>query len=148
MQIVPEHQHEPDLYALLLRAWRHLNDPAKPASEALLALFELRALQVSGFLPELADLPGLPPEAIPTLESWLGGRWEPLEAKLVRSVQDVDLGLIYGIGFPPFKGGLLHWADTLGAKQILELLKPLDELGERYQPTQLLEEMAAEEKKF
>ena len=38
-----------------------------------------------------------------------------LEEKLVRDVRDVDLGLIFGIGFPPFRGGLLNWADTLGA---------------------------------
>ena len=40
-----------------------------------------------------------------------------LEDKIVRDVRDVDLGLIFGIGFPPFKGGLLFWADTLGAGQ-------------------------------
>ena len=30
-----------------------------------------------------------------------------LEAKVVRDPRDVDLGLIFGVGFPPFKGGLL-----------------------------------------
>jgi hypothetical protein len=38
-----------------------------------------------------------------------------LEDGLVRDVRDVDLALIFGIGFPPFRGGLLFWADTLGA---------------------------------
>ena len=38
-----------------------------------------------------------------------------LAEKKVRDARDVDLGLIYGIGFPPFKGGLLFWADTIGA---------------------------------
>ena len=55
-----------------------------------------------------------------------------LEDKIVRDVRDVDLGLIYGLGFPPFKGGLLFWADTLGAAKILEMLKPLEALGERW----------------
>ena len=71
-----------------------------------------------------------------------------LDADLVRSVQDVDLGLIYGIGFPPFKGGLLFWADTLGAAAIIEMLKPWEHLGERYQPTPLLRHMAEEGAKF
>ena len=38
-------------------------------------------------------------------------------------MRDVDLGLIFGIGFPPFKGGLFFWADTLGAAPIVEKLE-------------------------
>ena len=44
-------------------------------------------------------------------------------------LRDVDLGLIFGIGFPPFKGGLLFWADTIGAAKIVEMLKPFEALG-------------------
>ena len=65
-----------------------------------------------------------------------------LEEKIVRDPRDVDLGLIFGIGFPPFKGGLLFWADTLGAKQIVEMLKPLEPLGERTKPTPMLLDLA------
>ena len=71
-----------------------------------------------------------------------------LEDKIVRDVRDVDLGLIFGLGFPPFKGGLLFWADTLGAAKILEMLKPLESLGQRWKPTPMLVEMAANGKKF
>jgi 3-hydroxyacyl-CoA dehydrogenase/enoyl-CoA hydratase/3-hydroxybutyryl-CoA epimerase/3-hydroxyacyl-CoA dehydrogenase/enoyl-CoA hydratase/3-hydroxybutyryl-CoA epimerase/enoyl-CoA isomerase len=71
-----------------------------------------------------------------------------LEAKVVRDVRDVDLGLIFGVGFPPYKGGLLFWADTLGAAKIVELLKPLEGLGERAKPTPMLLEMAKTGKKF
>ena len=71
-----------------------------------------------------------------------------LEEGLVRNVRDVDLGLIFGLGFPPFKGGLLFWADTLGAATIIEKLKPWAELGERFEPTPLLEQMAQDGKKF
>jgi 3-hydroxyacyl-CoA dehydrogenase/enoyl-CoA hydratase/3-hydroxybutyryl-CoA epimerase/3-hydroxyacyl-CoA dehydrogenase/enoyl-CoA hydratase/3-hydroxybutyryl-CoA epimerase/enoyl-CoA isomerase len=71
-----------------------------------------------------------------------------LEAKVVRNVRDVDLGLIFGVGFPPFKGGLLFWADTLGAAKIIELLKPLESLGARAQPTPMIEELAKSGKKF
>ena len=71
-----------------------------------------------------------------------------LEDKIVRDVRDVDLGLIFGLGFPPFKGGLLHWADTLGAAKIIEMLKPFADLGERMRPTPLLKTMANENKKF
>jgi 3-hydroxyacyl-CoA dehydrogenase/enoyl-CoA hydratase/3-hydroxybutyryl-CoA epimerase/3-hydroxyacyl-CoA dehydrogenase/enoyl-CoA hydratase/3-hydroxybutyryl-CoA epimerase/enoyl-CoA isomerase len=71
-----------------------------------------------------------------------------LQEKIVRDVRDVDLGLIFGIGFPPFRGGLLFWADTLGAAKIVEMLKPLAPLGERFQPTPMLQEMAAKGGKF
>ncbi len=71
-----------------------------------------------------------------------------LEERIVRNVRDIDLGLIFGLGFPPFKGGLLFWADTLGAAKILELLKPFEHLGARMKPTALLEKMAADGLKF
>jgi len=71
-----------------------------------------------------------------------------LADKIVRDVRDVDLGLIFGLGFPPFKGGLLFWADSLGAKMILEMLGPLEGQGDRWKPTPMLEEMARTGKKF
>jgi 3-hydroxyacyl-CoA dehydrogenase/enoyl-CoA hydratase/3-hydroxybutyryl-CoA epimerase/3-hydroxyacyl-CoA dehydrogenase/enoyl-CoA hydratase/3-hydroxybutyryl-CoA epimerase/enoyl-CoA isomerase len=71
-----------------------------------------------------------------------------LEEKIVRDVRDVDLGLIFGLGFPPFKGGLLYWADTIGAAKLLEMIKPLEPLGARFQPTPLLKEMADKGQKF
>ena len=45
-----------------------------------------------------------------------------LEEGIVREPADVDMGLILGIGFPPFRGGILRWADTEGAGKILERL--------------------------
>ena len=71
-----------------------------------------------------------------------------IEEGIVRDVRDVDLGLIFGIGFPPFKGGLLFWADTIPGDQLLETLKPFEQLGKRYQPTDLLKEMVADGRKF
>ncbi|MFV2066643.1 MAG: 3-hydroxyacyl-CoA dehydrogenase NAD-binding domain-containing protein [Pirellulales bacterium] len=71
-----------------------------------------------------------------------------LEDQLVRDVRDVDLGLIYGIGFPPFRGGLLFWADMLGAAKIIERLKPYESLGKRYHPSDMLLEMAREGRTF
>jgi 3-hydroxyacyl-CoA dehydrogenase/enoyl-CoA hydratase/carnithine racemase len=67
---------------------------------------------------------------------------------LVRDVRDVDLGMIFGLGFPPFRGGLLWWADQVGAKQLVEWLQPFEHLGERAQPTPLLAEMAEKGERF
>jgi 3-hydroxyacyl-CoA dehydrogenase/enoyl-CoA hydratase/3-hydroxybutyryl-CoA epimerase/3-hydroxyacyl-CoA dehydrogenase/enoyl-CoA hydratase/3-hydroxybutyryl-CoA epimerase/enoyl-CoA isomerase len=71
-----------------------------------------------------------------------------LEENIVSDVRDVDLALIFGIGFPPFKGGLFFWADTLGAAAIVEKLKKYEHLGERFKPTPLLLKHAASGEKF
>ncbi|MDX1963368.1 MAG: 3-hydroxyacyl-CoA dehydrogenase NAD-binding domain-containing protein [Pirellulales bacterium] len=71
-----------------------------------------------------------------------------LEEKIVAHVGDVDLGMIFGLGFPAFRGGLLAWADSVGLPQILEKVQSYAALGVRWQPTPLLVEMAAGGKKF
>jgi 3-hydroxyacyl-CoA dehydrogenase/enoyl-CoA hydratase/3-hydroxybutyryl-CoA epimerase/3-hydroxyacyl-CoA dehydrogenase/enoyl-CoA hydratase/3-hydroxybutyryl-CoA epimerase/enoyl-CoA isomerase len=71
-----------------------------------------------------------------------------LQDKIVRDPRDIDLGLIFGLGFPPFRGGLVFWADTLGPARIIEMLKPFESLGERMKPTPLLLEAAQTGRKF
>ena len=67
---------------------------------------------------------------------------------LVRDHRAVDLGLIYGIGFPPFQGGLLFWADRVGIPQIVEKLQAFAHLGARFEPTEMLLEMARDNRSF
>ncbi|TVQ81334.1 MAG: fatty oxidation complex subunit alpha [Bradymonadales bacterium] len=43
-----------------------------------------------------------------------------LEEGVVETIQEVDFGLIYGIGFPPFHGGLLKWVSSEGERNILD----------------------------
>ena len=57
-----------------------------------------------------------------------------LEDKIVPDVRDVDLGLIMGIGFPPFRGGLFFWADQVGPAKIVEKLQKYASLGKRFEP--------------
>jgi 3-hydroxyacyl-CoA dehydrogenase/enoyl-CoA hydratase/3-hydroxybutyryl-CoA epimerase/3-hydroxyacyl-CoA dehydrogenase/enoyl-CoA hydratase/3-hydroxybutyryl-CoA epimerase/enoyl-CoA isomerase len=71
-----------------------------------------------------------------------------LEDGVAANVRDVDLALIYGIGFPPFRGGLFFWADTLGAAAIIEKLKGYNSLGERFAPTAILEKAASSKINF
>jgi 3-hydroxyacyl-CoA dehydrogenase/enoyl-CoA hydratase/3-hydroxybutyryl-CoA epimerase/3-hydroxyacyl-CoA dehydrogenase/enoyl-CoA hydratase/3-hydroxybutyryl-CoA epimerase/enoyl-CoA isomerase len=66
-----------------------------------------------------------------------------IEEEVVVHPRDVDLGLLFGLAFPPSRGGLLYWADCVGAARILEMLKPLESLGGRMQPTALLRSLAA-----
>jgi 3-hydroxyacyl-CoA dehydrogenase/enoyl-CoA hydratase/3-hydroxybutyryl-CoA epimerase/3-hydroxyacyl-CoA dehydrogenase/enoyl-CoA hydratase/3-hydroxybutyryl-CoA epimerase/enoyl-CoA isomerase len=67
---------------------------------------------------------------------------------IVREPGDVDMGLILGIGFPAFRGGLLRWADSLGPGKVLEKLRQYEKLGPRFQPTEQLRQMAKEGKRF
>ena len=73
-----------------------------------------------------------------------------LDDKIVDSPSDVDLGLIFGIGFPPFRGGLLRYADSEGLENILEKINSFKESvdSERYSPAPLLERLVNEKKKF
>jgi 3-hydroxyacyl-CoA dehydrogenase / enoyl-CoA hydratase / 3-hydroxybutyryl-CoA epimerase / enoyl-CoA isomerase len=71
-----------------------------------------------------------------------------LSEGIVREPGDVDMGLILGIGFPPFRGGILRWADTVGLPNILAKLKKYEHLGARYEPTEQMRKLAAEGKGF
>jgi 3-hydroxyacyl-CoA dehydrogenase len=56
--------------------------------------------------------------------------------------REIDLSMICGLGFPSEQGGLLHWADEIGAAKILKMIEALEPLGPRFQPTPMLRELA------
>lgn len=66
-----------------------------------------------------------------------------LEEEIVDTVSEADMGLIMGIGFPPFRGGALKYADTVGLATICEKAQALTHLGKLYEPTERMLEMAA-----
>lgn len=71
------------------------------------------------------------------------------EEKLVRDVSEIDIGMIFGTGFAPFRGGLLRYADSLGAEAIVAELDVMTRnLGPRFQPAQLLQQYAVNKTKF
>ncbi len=62
---------------------------------------------------------------------------------IARSPADVDLAMITGTGFPPFRGGLLRWADSLGVRNTLARLEALaSRFPARLEPAPLLREYA------
>jgi 3-hydroxyacyl-CoA dehydrogenase/enoyl-CoA hydratase/3-hydroxybutyryl-CoA epimerase len=66
-----------------------------------------------------------------------------LEDGIVSSAGEVDLAMITGTGFPPFRGGLLRYADSAGIATLLEKLLVLEEShGIRFQPAPFLRELA------
>ena len=70
-----------------------------------------------------------------------------LEDGIAASATDVDLSLIYGVGFPPFRGGALHYIDDVGIDKFVaradEIAAAAGPLGAMYLPTEKLREMAA-----
>jgi 3-hydroxyacyl-CoA dehydrogenase / enoyl-CoA hydratase / 3-hydroxybutyryl-CoA epimerase len=66
-----------------------------------------------------------------------------LEENIIDSPDLLDGALMFGIGFPPFRGGLLKYADKLGVKTIVDkLLRYAKKYGERFNPPEPLLEMA------
>ena len=66
-----------------------------------------------------------------------------IDEGIVRDPGDADMGLILGIGFPPWRGGLLRWADSLGAARVVEALKKYESLGKRFEAPKTLRQHAA-----
>lgn len=63
--------------------------------------------------------------------------------------QDMDLAMIYGTGFPPYRGGILRFADQWGLKQVYKKLLALEkEYGPAFKPANLIKEMAESGKTF
>jgi 3-hydroxyacyl-CoA dehydrogenase/enoyl-CoA hydratase/3-hydroxybutyryl-CoA epimerase/enoyl-CoA isomerase len=71
-----------------------------------------------------------------------------LEEGIVESVPEADMGLIMGIGFPPFRGGALKYADTVGLKTIVDKAAKYAALGKLYEPTAKMKEMAAKNQTY
>lgn len=72
-----------------------------------------------------------------------------LEEKVVATPNDVDAGMIFGTGFPPFRGGLMAYTDSVGAQNIVKTLEEFaKQYGARFTPAPLLLDMAISGKKF
>ncbi|WP_288372059.1 fatty acid oxidation complex subunit alpha FadB [uncultured Marinobacter sp.] len=66
-----------------------------------------------------------------------------LEEGIVDTPAEADMGLIFGIGFPPFRGGACRYMDSVGMAEFVALCDKYDDLGNLYKPTDRMREMAA-----
>jgi fatty acid oxidation complex alpha subunit FadJ len=72
-----------------------------------------------------------------------------LQEGVLSSPRDGDVGAVFGLGFPPFRGGPFRYLDALGARQAVNQYEALAKLhGQRFTPAPLLVEMAKSGKKF
>jgi 3-hydroxyacyl-CoA dehydrogenase/enoyl-CoA hydratase/3-hydroxybutyryl-CoA epimerase len=66
-----------------------------------------------------------------------------LGEKVVRSARDADIAAVFGLGFPPFRGGPIRYADAVGPAALLAKLEALAaKHGDRFAPAPLLVERA------
>ena len=66
-----------------------------------------------------------------------------LEEGVVASPAEADMSLIYGVGFPAFRGGICRWMDEIGLQQVCERADKYTPISELYHPTEKLRAMAA-----
>ncbi len=72
-----------------------------------------------------------------------------LEEGIVRQPRDGDIGAVFGIGFPPFRGGPYRYVDAVGAGEIVKQLEALNAKNPgRFAPCALLATMAREGARF
>lgn len=72
-----------------------------------------------------------------------------LDDGIVSRAGDLDLAMIMGTGFPPFRGGLLRFADSLHIRSVSDRLSQLQErVGERFAPAPLIQELARRDQGF
>lgn len=65
-----------------------------------------------------------------------------LEEGVVGSVAEADMALIYGVGFPVFRGGIFRWIDTIGLKEIVKMADKYADEAPIYQVTDTMRSMA------
>ena len=71
-----------------------------------------------------------------------------LEEGIVGSPTEADMALIYGLGFPSFRGGICRWMDEIGLAEICALGDQYSHISPLYQPTARMRAMAAKGETF
>ena len=72
-----------------------------------------------------------------------------LEAGIIRSPKEGDIGAVLGLGFAPFRGGPFHYVDSLGASNIVARLEALSsKYGSRFTPAEILRKQAKDQQRF
>ncbi len=129
----------------------------------------------NGFYIHTTDKKGKPrkerdPEMGPLLEKFFGKKVEPkmtdqaiiermmlpmlmessrcLEDSIVENPAEVDMALVYGLGFPPFRGGIFRWADEEGLGRLASAAEQYIELSELYRPTEQILQMVSKGEVF
>ncbi|MGF1680174.1 fatty acid oxidation complex subunit alpha FadB [Photobacterium minamisatsumaniensis] len=71
-----------------------------------------------------------------------------LDEGIIASPEEADIAMIYGTGFPPFRGGLFYYMDQMGLDKLVAAAEKFSHLGELYQAPKGLIERANNNQKF
>ena len=71
-----------------------------------------------------------------------------LEEGIVASAAEADMALLYGLGFPPFRGGIFRYIETMGLQNFVDLADKYADLGPIYQVSEGVREMARAGKSY
>lgn len=71
-----------------------------------------------------------------------------LQEDIIASPQEADMALIYGIGFPPFRGGAFRYLDQVGLANFVATADKYADLGAIYQVSDLTRQWAEQGRKF
>ncbi|PUA26797.1 MAG: multifunctional fatty acid oxidation complex subunit alpha [Cellvibrio sp. 79] len=71
-----------------------------------------------------------------------------LDEGIVETAAEADMALVYGTGFPPFRGGVFRWIDSIGAQAFCDLANKFSNLGALYSAPDSLKAKAANNQKF
>jgi 3-hydroxyacyl-CoA dehydrogenase/enoyl-CoA hydratase/3-hydroxybutyryl-CoA epimerase len=72
-----------------------------------------------------------------------------LEEKMIKNARQLDMAMIMGTGFPPFRGGLLKYADIVGIKVVISKLEEFTmKYGSRFNPCFYLQNLVKENTNF
>ena len=72
-----------------------------------------------------------------------------LQEGILRAARDGDVGAVFGIGFPPFRGGPFRYVDSVGANEIVERMEELNvRFDPRFRPAELLLDLARDRRTF
>ena len=71
-----------------------------------------------------------------------------LDEGVVSSAAEADMALIYGVGFPPFRGGIFRWIDNIGIDNFVAMADQHKDLGALYEVTESQRALAADGGKY
>ncbi|MGI8498326.1 MAG: fatty acid oxidation complex subunit alpha FadJ [Gemmatimonadaceae bacterium] len=106
---------------------------------------------VYDLLPTGAQRTEMLPEEIQrrTLFAMLNEAARCLEEGILRSARDGDIGAVFGLGFPPFRGGPFRYIDSFGVATVVSALESLNQrFAPRFAPAAILVDMARRGARF
>src|SRR5262245_8058264 len=117
-----------------------------PSSNPLAARFAAEAARASGISPRSIA----PPEIVErTVYALINEGARILDEGIALRAGDIDIVYVYGYGFPPFRGGPMWYADTVGLKAVHDRVRQFErEHGPRWAPAPLLTKLAEGGKTF